>query len=90
MSDYLLKTSRPGKFFSHLVLQSYPEDKQLCVCEVLQAYLERKMRKTVGKHNNKCCGWANTSTFSKFYDKPIFSDTEENFGHALLKSIHVA
>ena len=25
------------KNFSHLVLQSYPEDKQLCVCEVLQA-----------------------------------------------------
>ena len=51
-----LKTSRPGKHFSHLVLQSYPEDKQLSVCEVLQAYLERKMRKNVGEHNNDSCG----------------------------------
>ena len=31
-------------------------------------------------------GWANALTFSKFYDKPIIPDTEENFGHALLKS----
>ena len=33
-------------------------------------------------------GWA-TLTFSKFYDKPIIPDTVENFGHALLESIHV-
>jgi hypothetical protein len=37
----LLKTSRPGKHFSQLVLQSYPEDKELCVFEVLQTYLAR-------------------------------------------------
>ena len=37
----LLKTSRPGKHFSQLVLQSYPEDKELYVFDVLQVYLER-------------------------------------------------
>ena len=37
----LLKTSRPGKHFSQLVLQSYPEVKELCVFEVLQTYLAR-------------------------------------------------
>ena len=36
----LLKTARPGKHFSHLVLQSCADNKQLCVCEFLQAYLE--------------------------------------------------
>ena len=39
--NQLLRTSRPGKHLNHLVLQSYPEDKQLCICEVLQAYLEK-------------------------------------------------
>ena len=39
--NQLLKTSRPGKHFSHLVLQSYPEDKQLCICEALDAYVEK-------------------------------------------------
>ena len=39
--NQLLKTSRPGKHFSHLLLQSYPEDKQLCICEVLEAYQEK-------------------------------------------------
>jgi hypothetical protein len=37
----LLKTSRPGKHFSQLVLQSYPEDKELCVFDVLQTYVAR-------------------------------------------------
>ena len=145
--NQLLKTSRPGKHFSHLLMQSYPDDKQLRVCEVLQVYLEitkplrdnctrllisyqkpdqpattetiaRWLRMALdnseidttafGAHSTraaatsaaKCAklsvntmsaaGWANASTFSKFYDKPIIPDTVENFGHALLKSIHVA
>ena len=137
--NQLLKTSWPGKHFSHLVMQSYPDDKQLCVCEVLQVYLEitkplrdnctllisyqkphqpmetiaRWLRMVLDNSGidttafgaatsaAKCAklsvntmmsgaGWANASTFSKFYDKPIIPDTVENFGHALLKSIHVA
>ena len=39
--NQLLKTFRPGKHFNHLVLQSYPENKQLCICEVLQTYLAK-------------------------------------------------
>ena len=145
--NQLLKTSRPGKHLNHLVLQSYPEDKQLCICEVLQAYLEKtqplranytqllisyqKPHQPVTSETTarwlrivldnsgidttafrahstraaatsaaKCAklsvntimnaaGWANALTFSKFYDKPIIPDAVENFGYALLVSIHV-
>ena len=141
----LLKTSRPGHHLNHLVLQSYPEDKQLCIFEVFQSYLEMTQplrsdytqllisyqkphrpvtSETIARwlrivldnsgidtsafsaHSTrsaatsaaKCAklsvntimnaaGWTNASTFSKFYDKPIITDTDENFGHALLKSI---
>ena len=34
-------------------------------------------------------GWSNTKTFSKFYDKPIERDQQENFGHSLLKIVNV-
>lgn len=34
-------------------------------------------------------GWSNTTTFSKFYDKPIDSGQKENFGHSLLKVVNV-
>jgi hypothetical protein len=37
----LLKTSRPGKHFSHLVLQAYPADEQLCIFKTITAYLAR-------------------------------------------------
>ena len=145
--NQLLKTSRPRKHLNHLVFQSYPEDKQLCICEVLQVYLEKAQplranytqlpisyqkphqlvtSETIARwlrivldnsgidttafraHSTraaatsaaKCAklsvntimnaaGWANALTFSKFYDKPIIPDTVENFGHALLGSIHV-
>lgn len=145
--DKLLKTSRPGNHFNHLVLQSHPEDKQLCIFEVLQAYLEKTQplrtdytqllisyqkphrpvtSETIARwlrmvldnsgidttvfraHSTRsaatsaakgaklsvntimnAAGWANASTFRKFYDKPIITDTDENFGHALLKSIDI-
>ena len=32
-------------------------------------------------------GWTNAMTFSRFYDKSVTPDTEENFGHTVLKSI---
>jgi hypothetical protein len=31
----LLKTSRPGKHFSHLTLQAYPADEQLCIFKTI-------------------------------------------------------
>ena len=88
--NQLLKTSRPEKHFSHLVLQSYPDRKQLCVVKFFKVTKSAKCAKMSVNTIMTPAGWANTSTFSKFYDKPIIPDTMENFGHALLKSIHVA
>ena len=146
----LLKTSRPAKHFSHLVLQAYPTDEQLCIFKTIQVYLA-KMKPLRGKHTQllisyqkphkpvstdtiarwlktvlekagidtnifhahstraastsaaktaklsvntimDAAGWTNALTFSKFYDKPVVSESHknsENFGHNLLRSINI-
>ena len=146
----LLKTSRPAKHFSHLVLQAYPTDEQLCIFKTIQVYLA-KTKPLRGKHTQllisyqkphkpvstdtiarwlktvlekagidtnifhahstraastsaakttklsvntimDAAGWTNALTFSKFYDKPVVSESHknsENFGHNLLRSINI-
>ena len=37
----ILKTSRPAKHFSHLVLQVYPADEQLCIFKTIQVSLAK-------------------------------------------------
>ena len=37
----LLKTSRPGKYITHLTLQAYPADEQLCIFTTLPIYLAK-------------------------------------------------
>ena len=147
----LLKTSRPGKHFNHLVLQAYPADEQLCIFKTIHGYLG-KTKPLRGKHTQllisyqkphkpvstntiarwlktvlekagidsnifhahstraastsaaktaklsvstimDAAGWTNALTFSKFYDKPVISESNqnsENFGHNLLRSINIA
>lgn len=144
----LLKTSRPGKHFGHLVLQAYPADEHLCIFKTLEVYLA-KTKPLRGNHSQlfisyqqphkpvttdtiarwlkavlakagidtnifhahstraastsaaklaklsvdtimNAAGWTNALTFSKFYDKPVVSEsTEDSYGHNLLKSLDV-
>ena len=44
------RQTRPAKHFSHLVLQAYPADEQLCVFRTIQVFLA-KTKPLRGKHN---------------------------------------
>ena len=47
----LLETSRPGKHYGCLELRAYANDKQLCVVNLLQEYIQR----TSGATMPNCC-----------------------------------
>ena len=63
----LLKTSRPGKHFSHLTLQAYPEDEQLCIFKTVQVYLART-KPLRGKFTQLLISYEQTH-------KPVTTDT---------------
>ena len=63
----LLKTSRPAKHFSHLVLQAYPTDEQLCIFKTIQAYLA-KTKPLRGKHTQLLISYQKPH-------KPVSTDT---------------
>ena len=54
----LMKTSRPAKHFSHLVLQAYPTDEQLCIFKTIQFYLA-KTKPRRGKHTQLLISYRN-------------------------------